>query len=75
MTLKKFVILITISLLFAAPLFAEKSDQGIDWQRNVKKALEEAREKNAPIFIDFWATKEKERQSGVVNGGCVLFVA
>jgi len=55
MTLKKFFILVSISLLFAASLFGVKSDQGIDWQRNVEEALKAAKEKSTPIFIDFWA--------------------
>lgn len=57
MALKKYFILFTAASFLLITFFLEGSNKGgIDWQNDIEAAFKMANEKNAPMFMDFWAT-------------------
>lgn len=56
MEVKKTVIIFTVFLLFVSSFLIGGGKEGIHWLNHPERAFKLAKEKGAPIFIDFWAS-------------------
>jgi len=51
---RRFVVLLMVSALCFTQLWATEGENGVNWHKNLDRAIELAKEKSAPLLIRFW---------------------